>query len=213
MAINIKFDELGIFGIIVGITGAVVAGIMTKKTNDISRKLGKSIDDIDKSTVVQVRQSIINKATENAVNRQVGGAISRAVNDITAKMKMDMSGKIRQDVDKEHGYIKNKVKDKILDVINKTDFDELVEEALDEVKDYAKDKAVEEIENADFDDILDEAKDRVVDYFCRLENVKKIFGNTSREKRIDMENLSKVINSVPTYERAEVLTSIFGKKD
>ena len=192
MAINIKFDELGIFGIIVGITGAVVAGIMTKKTNDISRKLGKSIDDLDRRTVVQVRQDIVDRATANAVDRQVSGAVTRAVNEINAQMKMDMRSKIHRDVDGVYGDLKKKVKDKVFEEIENTDFDELREEALDEAKDLAKDKI--------FDD------------FCRWGDVGKIFGNVVTGREVDMDDLFKVVELVPYDKRAEVLTSIFGKR-
>lgn len=170
MAINIKFDELGIFGIIVGVAGAIVAGVVTKKNNDISKKIGKSIDTLDKSTVVQVQQSIIDKATTNAVERQVGGAVKKAIDQVSSQIRSDMDSMIRKDVDCVYNDLKVDVKERVAEEIASLDYDKMREE------------------------IKQMAKDKVFDEFCRWGNVGKIFVNNRNGNNLDMNQINNVLD-------------------
>ena len=170
MAINIKFDELGIFGIIVGVAGAIVTGVVTKKNNDISKKIGKSIDALDKSTVVQVQQSIIDRATTNAVERQVGGAVKKAIDQVSSQIRSDMDSMIRKDVDCVYSDLKADVKERVAEEIASLDYDKMREE------------------------IKQMAKDKVFDEFCRWGNVGKIFVNNRNGNNLDMDQINNVLD-------------------
>lgn len=190
MAINIKFDELGIFGIIVGVAGAIVAGVVTKKNNDISKKIGKSIDALDKSTVVQVQQSIIDRATTNAVERQVGGAVKKAIDQVSSQIRSDMDSMIRKDVDCVYNDLKADVKERVSEEIASLDYDKMREE------------------------IKQMAKDKVFDEFCRWGNVGKIFVNNRNGNNLDMDQINNVLDQfLYSSDKMKALNMLLGNSN
>lgn len=189
MGINIKFNEMGILGIVLGIGGAIFAGIQTKHANDIARKLDRSIDTLDKSTVLQVQQSIIDVATNKAVERQVSGAVRTAVDNVSTKIRSDMDSMIRRDVDCVYNELKNSVKDRMAKEVANIDYDEL----RSEIKEMAKEK--------------------VFDEFCRWGNVGKMFGNVARGNSVDLTDVSDILSQFTfDSDRQKALDTIFGNR-
>lgn len=183
MAINIKFNEVGIIGLVVGVIGTAYGIWRDKKGNEVSKKLNRTIDELDKRTVVEVREDIITAATNRAVERQVASAVKKAIDNVSKQIRDDCGSMIRKDVDRVYSDLKESVQERVSEEIAALDYDELREE----IQRKAEHKVFEEIR-----DVM---------------NVGKIFGNAASGRGLDFEGLAKVADKLPWGERGEFLTS------
>ena len=184
MAINIKFNEAGIIGLVVGAIGTVYGIIQAKKTNDVSKKLNRTIDELDRSTVVEVQQAIIDQATNRAVERQVASAVKKAIDNVSEQIRSDCDSMIRKDVDRVYNDLKESIQERVSEEIAAIDYDEFREEIQRKVEHK----------------VFEEVKDAM--------NVAKIFGGAVRGRGIDFEGMAKVVEKLPAYQREGFLTSL-----
>lgn len=184
MAINIKFNELGIFGIVIGVAGTIYGVIQANKTDKVARKLDKSIDDLDRRTVVNVQKDIIEKATMNAVERQVSGAVKKAIDEVSEQIRSDCDSMIRKDVDRVYSDLKDSVQERVSEEIATIDYDEM----RNDIRRKAEHKVFEEI-----GDVM---------------SAWKLLGNTANGKGLDFEGLAKLADKLPVYEREGFLSSV-----
>jgi len=184
MAISIKLNEVGIISLVVGAIGTVYGIVQAKKTNDVGKKLSKAIDELDKSTVVNVQQDIITAATNRAVERQVASAVKKAIDNVSQQIRDDCDSMIRKDVDRVYSDLKESVQERVSEEIASIDYDKFREE----IQRKAEHKVFEEVKDA--------------------MNVARIFGGAVTGKGIDFEGLAKVAEKLPAYQREGFLTSI-----
>ncbi len=184
MAISIKFNEVGIIGLVVGAIGTAYGIWRDKKANDVSKKLSKAIDQLDKSTVIEVQNDIIETATNKAVERQVASAVKKAIDNVSKQIRDDCDSMIRKDVDRVYSDLKESVQERVSEEIAALDYDELREE----IQRKAEHKVFEEVKDA--------------------MNVGKIFGGAITGRGIDFEGMAKVVEKLPTYQREGFLTSL-----
>jgi len=184
MAISIKFNEVGIVGIVVGVVGTVYGIWREKKSNDLAKKLDTTLSSLEGKARVDISQDVVNKAVKNAVERHANAAAKKAADETADLIRSDMDSMIRKDVDRVYSDLKEGVQERVAEEIAAIDYDEF----RDEIKQMAKDK------------VFDEVRDAM--------NVMKIFGNAASGKGIDWEGISKAADKLPWGERGEFLTSV-----
>ena len=184
MSINVKWNDLGIVGVVVGVIGTAYGIWREKKSNDLSKKLNKAIDQLDKSTVIEVQNDVIETATNKAVERQVASAVKKAIDKVSEQIRGDCDSMIRKDVDRVYNNLKESVQERVSEEVASIDYDEFREE----IQRKAEHKVFEEVKDA--------------------MNVGKIFGGAITGKGIDFEGMAKVVEKLPTYQREGFLTSL-----
>ena len=184
MSINVRFNEVGIIGLVVGAIGTVYGIVQAKKTNDVGKKLSKAIDQLDKSTVIEVQHDIIETATNKAVERQVASAVKKAIDKVSEQIRSDCDSMIRKDVDRVYSELKESVQERVSEEIASIDYEEFREE----IQRKAEHKVFEEVKDA--------------------MNVGKIFGGAITGRGMDFEGIAKVVEKLPSYQREGFLTSL-----
>lgn len=191
MAINIKFNEVGIIGIVVGVIGTAYGIWRDKKANDIGKKLNRAIDELDKSTVVDVQQDIITAATNRAVERQVASAVKKAIDNVSKQIRDDCDSMIRKDVDRVYSDLKESVQERVSEEIASIDYDEM--------------RA----------DIRRKAERKVFDEFCNVSNIGRVFGNVMRGSNNAVQSMEEVSGILSQFwsdsDKIKALNTIFGK--
>lgn len=98
MRSNFNVDGLGAFGIIVGLAGLIFAGWQAKKTNDITKKLGAAMDEVEKKTPVDISNDIIDKAVQSAADREVRNAVYDTVKSVKNTINKEVETEVRKEV-------------------------------------------------------------------------------------------------------------------
>lgn len=129
MAISIKFNEVGIVGIVVGVIGTVYGIWREKKSNDLAKKLDTTLSSLEGKTKVDISQDVVNKAVKNAVERHANAAAKKAADETADLIRSDMDSMIRKDVDRVYSDLKGKVTERVDEKIENLDFDAMTEEA------------------------------------------------------------------------------------
>jgi hypothetical protein len=129
MAINIKFNEVGIIGIVVGVIGTAYGIWREKKGNDLAKKLDTTLSSLESKTKVDISQDVVNKATKNAVERHANAYAKKAAEEAADLIRDDMDSMIRKDVDRVYNELKGKVDKRVDEEIENLDFDAMTEEA------------------------------------------------------------------------------------
>lgn len=129
MAINIKFNEVGIVGIVVGVVGTVYGIWREKKSNDLAKKLDTTLSALENKTRVDISQDVVNKAVKNAAERHANAAAKKAADETADLIRSDMDSMIRKDVDRVYSDLKGKVTERVDEEIDNLDFDAMTEEA------------------------------------------------------------------------------------
>lgn len=190
MSVNIKFNEVGIISLVVGAIGTVYGIVQAKKANDVSKKLSKAIDELDKSTVVEVQNDIIAAATNRAVERQVASAVKKAIDNVSKQIRDDCDSMIRKDVDRVYNDLKENVQERVSEEIASIDYDEM--------------RA----------DIRRKAERKVFDEFCNATSIGRVFGNVVRGSNNiqNMEDVSGILSQFwSDSDKIKALNTIFGK--
>lgn len=191
MAINIKLNEVGIISLVVGAIGTVYGIVQAKKTNDVGKKLSKAIDELDKSTVVNVQQDIITAATNRAVERQVASAVKKAIDNVSQQIRDDCDSMIRKDVDRVYSDLKESVQERVSEEIASIDYDEM--------------RA----------DIRRKAERKVFDEFLNAGSIGRVFGNVMRGSNNAIQNMEDVSGILSQFwsdsDKIKALNTIFGK--
>lgn len=129
MAINIKFNEVGIIGLVVGVVGTAYGIWRDKKSNDLAKKLDTTLSSLESKTKVDISQDVVNKATKNAVERHANTYAKKAAEEAADLIRDDMDSMIRKDVDRVYNELKGKVDKRVDEEIENLDFDAITEEA------------------------------------------------------------------------------------
>lgn len=130
-----------------------------KKLNDISDKLDRTIDDLDSTVIVDVRDEIIKAAAERAANREA----ERAVRQIRADIRDQISDLVEKEVTSQKKKVEELVEADIVAQVSKIDIDDLKRDVVKQAK-----KAVTKKLDGSMDDILEEFK-------SNLENITKAY--------------------------------------
>lgn len=160
-----SFDNLGVIGIIVGVIGIAYAAWQSKKTEEVSKKLDISLSDLEKSTPVEVKQSVVDEAVRRAVDREVKSAVVESSILVRNDIHSEIEKSVRKEVDSSVKAIKESVAEKISDQVAQID-----EYALKEtVTKQAEKKILQK-----FDGCLDGV---LGDFNHQLNNVNKIYSS------------------------------------
>lgn len=188
MSINVRFNEVGIIGLVVGAIGTVYGIVQAKKTDNVGKKLGKAIDQLDKSTVIEVQHDIIEAATNKAVERQVASAVKKAIDRVSEQIRSDCDSMIRKDVDRVYNDLKESVQERVSEEIASIDYDEM--------------RA----------DIRRKAEHKVFEEVCGVMNVGKIFGNVATGRsRVDLSDVSDILNQFTfSSDKQKALSTLLG---
>lgn len=129
MAINIKFTEVGIVGLVVGVIGTAYGIWRDKKSNDLAKKLDTTLTSLENKTHVDISEDVVAKATRNAVERHANAYAKKAAEETSDFIRSDMDSMIRKDVDRVYSDLKSKVSERVDEEIENLDFDAMTEEA------------------------------------------------------------------------------------
>lgn len=129
MAISIKFNEVGIVGIVVGVIGMAYGIWREKKSNDLAKKLDMTLSSLEGKTKVDISQDVVNKAMRNAVEHHANACAKKAAEETGERIRDDMDSMIRKDVDRVYSDLKGKVNERVEEEIENLDFDAMTEEA------------------------------------------------------------------------------------
>ena len=191
MAVNIKFNEVGIFGIVVGVVGAAYGIWQEKKRSDISKKLDVSLEELEKKTPVDIREDIVNKATMNAVDRVVSAAVQQAVEKVSDQIRSDADSMIRKDVDRVYADLKDGMQERVNEEIDAIDYDEMRSS------------------------VRRKAEQKVFDEFCGVVNLGKMFGS-GQVRSGGSYSLNEVSGILDQFwsdsDKQKALNTIFGNR-
>lgn len=171
MAISIKFNEVGIVGIVVGVVGTVYGIWREKKSNDLAKKLDTTLSNLENKAHVDISQDVVNKAVKNAVERHANAAAKKAADEAADLIRDDMSSMIRKDVDRVYSDLKGKVTERVDEEIDSLDFDAMTEEAKNKFGKIAFDTMCN---RSGLSGRFVRAADRAVNGEINLENVSSI---------------------------------------
>jgi hypothetical protein len=184
MAINIKFNEVGIIGLVIGAIGTGYGIWREMKSNNLAKKLDTTLSSLESKTTVDISQDVIDKAVKNAVEHHANACVKKVAQETADLIRDDMDSMIRKDVDRVYNDLKESVQERVSEEIASIDYDEFREE----IQRKAEHKVFEEVKDA--------------------MNVGKIFGGAITGRGIDFEGLAKVAEKLPAYQREGFLTSI-----
>ena len=125
MRSNFNIDGLGALGVIIGLGGLIFAGWQAKKTDDITKKLGVAMDEVEKKTTIDIQQSIVDHATEKAVDREVKLAVADTAKKVHEEYKGVLTDKVKEAVNDNLSAIDSAVEAKakeLVDGIDKVQF-------------------------------------------------------------------------------------------
>lgn len=172
MNINIpvgRIKELAGYGILLGVVSFI--GYITKAAcnmNTVADKVGKSVDEIVRSTHVDVSEAVVNEAVRQVAERETSRIVERAVSVTVNAVRGDIQSKVKAAVDKAYSNVEDDVRRELKQRVEKLDIDDLKTEAIAEMKKNASEK----LDRA-LDDILEEFNDN-------LKNVSKIYKSISK---------------------------------
>lgn len=160
-----RYDNLGIFGIIIGFAGLAYGAWQSKKTLDVSKKLDISLTELEKNTPVDVKQSVVDEAIRRAVDREVKAAVAESSAIVKNDIHAEIEKGVRKEVDASLKTIKEEVAETISDQVANID-----EYALKEtVTRQAKEKILKKFDGS-LDGILG-------DFSHQLNNVNRIYSS------------------------------------
>lgn len=139
----------------------------TKKIDEISERIDKTVDDISKGIEISVDEPIIKEAVEKAVDREVRNQVKTTCETAVHEVEKD----IRKDVAKAVNDKLESIEDDVEEEIKKQIGDIDISKAKNQVVKEASDKAAAKF-NGELNDILGHYKNT-------LSNVSKIYQSIS----------------------------------
>ena len=164
-----KLKELAGYGILLGVVGFV--GYIAKAAynmNTVADKVGKSVNEIARSTHVDVSEAVVNEAVRQVAEREASRIVERAVSTTVNTVRDDIRSKVKAAVDKAYSNVEDDVRRELKRKAEKLDIDDLKAEIVEK----AKKDASEKLEGA-MDDILEE-------FNGNLKNIRKIYSSISK---------------------------------
>lgn len=172
MNINVptsKIKELAGYGILLGVVSFV--GYITKAAynmNSVAAKVGKSVDEITRSTHVDVSEAVVNEAVRQVAEREASRIVERAVSATVNAVRDDIRSKVKAAVDKAYSGVEDDVRRELKRKAQQLDIDDLKAEIVEKAKKDASEKL-----DAAMDDILEE-------FNGNLKNIRKIYSSISK---------------------------------
>lgn len=152
---NINFDKMNGFGLVLGIGGLIFAAWQAKRTDDMAKKLDLSIDDLAKKTPVEISDEMIEKAVRTATDREVKAAVHKATsgveNTATATLKAETKKAVEAATEKIAEQVGEEISKQVAD-IDKSKLQTVVTKR-------AEDKIVSDF-NHELDGIISDARSR-----------------------------------------------------
>lgn len=191
MSINVKWNDLGIVGVVVGVIGTAYGIWREKKSNDLAKKLDMTLSSLESKTKVDISDDVVNKAVRNAAERHASAATKRVADEVGERLRDDMGSMIRKDVDRVYSELKGKVSDRVDEEIESLDFDAMTEEAQKKFGKMAFDRMCR---NSGFSGQLVRTADNAIN------------GNFS------LDDLSDILRQFPfSGDKKEVIKAFLGK--
>ena len=159
-----KFDSVVTWG--VGIAGLIGIGYAIgthTKMAKISDMLDRSIDDLARSTTVDIPEEMVKRGVERAVDAAANRAVSKATDEVVREVKIDIRKQVSSAVEQEYSKIKDDVLKEISDAASKID----VARVRADVENKAEKMALEKFDS-ELDGVLAKFNDN-------LENTSKIY--------------------------------------
>lgn len=151
---NINFDKINGFGLVLGIGGLIFAAWQAKRTDDMAKKLDMSIEDLAKKTSVDISDEIVRKAVQSATDREVKSAVNETVKSVKSDIHRTVESEVKKEVNSSLATIKAETSEEISKQVALID-----EGALkDEVVRRAEDKLLKKFDTS-LDGVLNEARD------------------------------------------------------
>ena len=191
MSINIKFNEVGIIGLVIGAIGTGYGIWREKRSNDLAKKLDTTLSSLESKTKVDISQDVIDKAVKNAVERHANACVKKVAQETADLIRDDMDSMIRKDVDRVYNDLKESVQERVSEEIASIDYDEMRAE------------------------IRRKAERKVFDEFCNVSNIGRVFGNVVRGSNNAVQNMEEVSGILSQFwsdsDKIKALNTIFGK--
>lgn len=178
-----------VVSVITSLSCLALAAAEAKRSNDISKKLNISIDELSKKTPVDISEKVFNAAVQKSVDNEVRSQVSKTTSLIKKEIVDDMREKITSAIDDAYQDIHGKVDDRVAEELEKIDFPEMKKEIR------------KKIESRMLKELLDVA------------GIRNWFGRGSSpyysDSRIDGSTLSNIIDSFDSdYSKLNALDKI-----
>ena len=156
---------VGAFGFALVAAGCSVYAAF--KSHRMAKKLGKSMEELEGMTDIQVSQQMVEEATQEAVQKAVktetDAAATRIVRDIYQDMYKEVRKLVKEGCKNIQETVEKEIRDKYTAELKYMDIDDLKAEIKEEVK-----KATQERINKDLGNVGE-------DYLSQLKNATKIY--------------------------------------
>lgn len=146
--------EIGILAI--GCVGIGYGLKCRKQLNELSDKIDKSIDEIEKGTIIDVSEDIVEKAVNDAVAKKTSDAVNKCVSRVIVDVDKDLHNQVKNAVTKKYESMEASVTREIEKQIKEIDIDSVKDEVIVKAKEAASEKF-----NDSLDDVLNEFKERL----------------------------------------------------
>lgn len=163
-----------------------------RKSHEIAEKLDMSLDDLSRKTKLDISEAMVNAAVDKIANREIGTMVRTKASEISK----DISNRLTNDI---HDAVKASYETAKQDIQKK-----LFEECSAAID---PDSLKQDIQKKVNERIVAEAWKKL-----GLDSMFKMSSGYSTNDSIDLGNLANILDKIPTYERAEVISNIFGER-
>lgn len=162
--IQIDKNDILEFGIVVaGLIGIGYAFGVNSKMKKVADKLDTTIDDMAKDVPIDIPDELVHQAVEMAAERAAMRAANDASPKIVKQMQNDIYNQVSSAVANERGKIRKEVTNKITEIVDGIDENDIRQEVVENAKHQIADKY-----DYKLNDLLD-------DFNSNLKNVSKIY--------------------------------------
>ena len=162
---NMSMENIGFWGIILGVVGIGYAIYEDKKVRDTAGKIDLSLEDISKNAPVDIQQHVVDKAIERAIDREVRAAVAETAKAVRGDVQEEIQKEVRKAVDASYEELSKDVSDRISDQVANID-----EYALKEKVTKEAEKKILKKFDGELDGVLG-------DFRHNLTVVRKIYGS------------------------------------
>ena len=127
-----------------------------KEMKELAEKIDKSIDEIEKGTVIDVSEDIVEKAVNDADAKKTTDAVNRCVSRVIVDVEKDVHAQVKNAVSKKYESMEASVAREIEKQIKEIDIDSVKDKVVEKAKEAASEKF-----NDSLEDVLNEFKERL----------------------------------------------------
>lgn len=158
---------------IVGVAMAAVGGYFLAKTlikvTKVSNSLEVALEDLEKSTSVEIKEAIVDKAVERKATEVADKAVKKAVEEIKYDIADSARKEVKKAVDINYESIEAQVKEKIQSELKDLNIERTRQEVIKEAKEAAAKKFETDMEN-----VLEK-------YNANLDKLTNIYGSIAQK--------------------------------